>query len=215
VFCQNFDISQTDNGRLVEPEQLADIMLALQSRGCHNINLVTPTHVVPQILAAVDIAAGRGLRLPLVYNTGGYDSPEALALLDGVIDIYMPDMKYADAETAQRYSKIPNYPDINQAAVREMHRQVGVLQMDASGIATRGLLIRHLVLPNGIAGSREILRFIAEELSPDTYVNIMDQYRPAYQTSRYPELNRRTRLAEFRQAVDAASELGLWRLDRG
>ncbi len=214
VFCQNFDISQADNGRLVEPEQLADIMLSLQSRGCHNINLVTPTHVVPQILSAVDIAAGRGLMLPLVYNTGGYDSPEALALLDGVIDIYMPDMKYAESEVAQRYSKVPNYLATNWEGVREMHRQVGDLQLDASGIATRGLLIRHLVLPDDIAGSKQILRFISEEVSPDTYVNVMDQYRPAYQTFRYPELNRRTRKAEFREVVDAASHLGLWRLDR-
>jgi putative pyruvate formate lyase activating enzyme len=212
-FCQNHDISQTDNGDLVEPEQLAAIMLELQSLGCHNINLVSPTHVVPQILAAVLIAAKAGLRLPLVYNCGGYDSLAMLKLLDGVVDIYMPDMKYADAATAQRYSQIPNYPQVNQAAVREMHRQVGDLEINERGLATRGLLVRHLVLPNGLAGTAEIVRFLATEISRNTYVNIMDQYRPAYRAGQYPELNRPITRAEYQAAVRLALDAGLHRLD--
>jgi putative pyruvate formate lyase activating enzyme len=212
-FCQNHDISQTDNGDLVEPEQLAAIMLELQSSGCHNINLVSSTHVVPQILAAVLIAARAGLHLPLVYNCGGYDSLAMLKLLDGVVDIYMPDMKYADAEIAQRYSGIPNYPQANQAAVREMHRQVGDLQLDDRGVATRGLLVRHLVLPNGLAGTAEIVRFLATEISPHTYLNVMDQYRPAYRAAQYPELNRPITRAEYQTAVRLALDAGLHRLD--
>jgi putative pyruvate formate lyase activating enzyme len=161
-YCQNFDISQTDVGEDASPRELAAAMLELQERGCHNINLVSPSHVVAQILAAVLVAAQKGLRLPLVYNTGGYDSLTALHLLEDVIDIYMPDMKYASAKVGQKYSKIQNYPQINQAAVKEMHRQVGDLQTNEQGIAKRGLLVRHLVLPNGLAGSEEIVRFLAD-----------------------------------------------------
>ncbi|MCK4315890.1 MAG: radical SAM protein, partial [Anaerolineae bacterium] len=182
-FCQNYDISQLGHGQKIEPEELAAMMLSLQAQGCHNINLVSPTHVVPQILAAVLIAAQAGLSLPLVYNTGGYDSLAALALLYGVVDIYMPDMKYANAETAQKYSKVKAYPTVNQAAVKEMYRQVGDLVLDENGIALRGLLVRHLVLPDELAGTAEIARFLAEEVSRDTYINIMDQYRPCYKAA--------------------------------
>lgn len=213
-FCQNSDISQTPDGLEVEPEELAGMMLDLQDRGCHNINLVSPSHVVPQIMAALLVAAERGLRLPLVYNTGGYDSLEMLRLLDGVVDIYMPDMKYADADTARRYSKVVNYPEVNQSAVREMHRQVGDLEVDSTGVATRGLLVRHLVLPNHLAGTDEILRFLAEEISQQTYLNLMDQYRPAYKAAEYPALDRPTTRDEYRDAVRLALTTGLHRLDK-
>jgi putative pyruvate formate lyase activating enzyme len=212
-FCQNYDISQTDAGHAVEPEDLASIMLDLQAQGCHNVNLVSPSHVVPQIIAATLIAAQAGLRLPLVYNTGGYDSMAMLGLLDGVVDIYMPDMKFADAETARRYSKVANYPRVNQAAVREMHRQVGDLQIDESGLATRGLLVRHLVLPGDLAGTGEIVRFLAGQISPNTYLNLMDQYRPAYKARHFLELNRGISVQEYAAAVRLAEEAGLRRLD--
>lgn len=213
-YCQNHDISQTDAGQEVEPEELAGMMLALQALGCHNINLVSPSHVVPQIMAAVLIAAHAGLKLPMVYNTGGYDSLSMLKLLDGVIDIYMPDMKYGDPQIARKFSKIRNYPQINRQAVKEMHRQVGDLQIDASGIARRGLLVRHLVLPAGLAGTQEIVRFLAEEISRNTYLNIMDQYRPTYKAHLYPEINRRITSKEYQEAVDMASKAGLHRLDK-
>jgi putative pyruvate formate lyase activating enzyme len=212
-YCQNHDISQTDAGDEVEPEDLAVIMLELQASGCHNINLVSPTHVVPQILAAVLIAAQAGLRLPLVYNTGGYDSVTTLRLLEGVIDIYMPDMKYTNAEIAMRYSKIRDYPEINRAAVREMHRQVGDLQIDECGLATRGILVRHLVLPNNLAGTGEILRFLAEEISLNTYLNLMDQYHPAYNAHLYPKLNRPIKSQEYEIVVNQARTAGMIRLD--
>ncbi len=212
-YCQNHDISQTGSGYEVEPEQLASIMLELQAQGCHNINFVSPSHVVPQIMAAVLIAAEAGLRLPLVYNTGGYDSMAMLGLLDGVIDIYMPDMKYADAEVARRYSKIADYPQINQAAVREMHRQVGDLQINDVGLAVRGVLVRHLVLPDNLAGTGDIARFLATEISPKTYLNLMDQYRPEYKAHHLPELNRRITRDEYKNAVQIARDAGLERLD--
>lgn len=212
-FCQNYEISQLGAGVEVEPEEIAAMMLRLQALGCHNINFVSPSHVVAPILAATLIAARAGLRVPLVYNTGGYDSPEALALLDGVVDIYMPDMKYADATRARQYSKIRDYPAINRAAVKEMHRQVGDLQMDERGVALRGLLVRHLILPEDLAGTREILRFLAEEIYPNTYLNLMDQYRPCYKAQEYPELNRRITREEFARAVQWAEEFGLTRLD--
>lgn len=213
-YCQNHDISQTDRGDEMEPEQIARIMLELQTMGCHNINFVSPSHVVPQILAAVLIAAQAGLRIPLVYNTGGYDSMAMLELLDGVIDIYMPDMKYSDPATARKYSKIRDYPQINQAAVKEMHRQVGDLIIDDKGVAQRGLLVRHLVLPDGFAGTEEVVRFLADEISPDTYLNLMDQYRPAYKSHLYPEVNRGLTSEEYQSAVEAATAAGLNRLDR-
>lgn len=214
VFCQNFEISQVGSGREVEPEELAEIMLRLQDAGCHNINLVSPTHVVPQIIAAVLIAVQAGLRLPLVYNSGGYDSLEMLALLDGIVDIYMPDMKYGDDETARRFSKVPRYVEVNRAAVREMQRQVGDLQLDEQGIARRGLLVRHLVLPKQLAGTEKVLQFLAEEISKNVYLNLMDQYHPAYQSGNYAELNRPITTQEYQQAVAAARRWGLVRLDQ-
>ncbi|MDD5467475.1 MAG: 4Fe-4S cluster-binding domain-containing protein [Anaerolineales bacterium] len=214
-YCQNHEISQVDAGEELEPEALAEIMLTLQAGGCHNINLVSPSHVVPQILAATLTAAEAGLRLPLVYNSGGYDALETLRWLDGVIDIYMPDMKYASAQIGLHYSKIRNYPEVNQTAVREMHRQVGDLQLDAEGIAQRGLLVRHLVLPNKLAGTAEIVRFIAEEISTDTYLNIMDQYRPTFHASQFPKVNRRVTREEMQEAVQHARQAGLHRLDSG
>jgi putative pyruvate formate lyase activating enzyme len=213
-YCQNHDISQTDRGDEVEPDQIARMMLELQSLGCHNINFVSPSHVVPQILAAVLIAAQAGLRIPLVYNTGGYDSLAMLRILDGVIDIYMPDMKYSDPNIARRYSKIRNYPQVNQTAVKEMYHQVGDLILDHQGIAQRGLLVRHLVLPESLAGTDEVVRFLSEEISPNTYLNLMDQYHPAYKAHAYPELNRRLTNQEYKQAVDAARSAGLNRLDQ-
>lgn len=214
VFCQNWEISQGGVGAEVEPAELAAMMLELQAIGCHNINLVTPSHVVAQILEALAIAAEAGLRLPLVYNTGGYDSPEALALLDGVIDIYMPDMKYGDSELAHRYSHVRDYVRVNRAAVGEMHRQVGDLSLDEDGIATRGLLVRHLVLPGDIAGTEEVLTFLAREIGPNTYLNLMDQYRPCHRAADNPPLGRPLAPAEYRRALEVAGRLGLHRLDR-
>jgi putative pyruvate formate lyase activating enzyme len=211
-YCQNASISQAGEGAPLAPEQLASLMLDLQDRGCHNINFVSPSHVVPQILVATLIAAQAGLRVPLVYNTGGYDSLDTLALLDGVVDIYMPDMKYAHAEIAESYSGVTDYPRINQAAVREMHRQVGDLALDERGVAQRGLLVRHLVLPAGLAGTAEIVRFLAT-LSPDTYLNVMDQYRPCYEADTLPPLDRRITRDEYQEALRLAHEAGLHRLD--
>ncbi len=214
VFCQNWDISWKGRGEERTAAELAEIMLNLQAVGCHNINLVSPSHVVAQILAALVIAADEGLRLPLVYNSGGYDSPEALRLLDGVVDIYMPDTKYGDPDLAKKYSHTPDYVRVNQAAVREMHAQVGDLKLNADGIAERGLLVRHLVLPNGIAGTEQVMQFLAREISPDTYVNVMDQYRPAYRAGEYPELDRMITAAEYEAALEAARKAGLRRIDR-
>jgi putative pyruvate formate lyase activating enzyme len=190
------------------------MMLELQAQGCHNINLVSPSHVVAQILAAINIAAKRGLCLPLVYNTGGYDSPEALALLDGVIDIYMPDMKYGDSAIARKHSKVRNYVEVNQVAVREMHRQVGDLTVDENGLAQRGLLVRHLVLPENLADTEKVLAFIASEISRNTYLNLMDQYRPCYQAEEYPPLDRPITSKEYRAALALAEQHGLHRLER-
>jgi putative pyruvate formate lyase activating enzyme len=212
VFCQNFEISQQDGGRIVSARELAGMMLELQRMGCHNINFVTPTHQVPQILRALPIALNGGLRVPLVYNCGGYESLETLRLLDGAFDIYMPDFKYADAGVAKRYSKVENYPEVARVAFREMHRQVGDLSLDSRGIARRGLLVRHLVLPNNLAGTGEVVRFLAG-LSKDTYVNIMDQYRPCYRAHEYPPLARRPTRAEFEEAFRLARDAGLHRLD--
>ena len=213
-YCQNHDISQNDSGELVEPERLAAMMLELQNHGCHNINFVSPSHVVPQILAGLYIAAEAGLRLPLVYNTGGYDSLATLQFLDGVIDIYMPDMKYSDTKNARRYSKIPHYPQVNRTALGEMQRQVGDLQINTQGVAERGLLVRHLVLPNELAGTKEIVRFLAQEISPNTYLNLMDQYRPAYYARNFPELMRSITSQEYQSALQMAHDAGLRRLDK-
>ncbi|HDQ74025.1 MAG TPA: radical SAM protein [Chloroflexi bacterium] len=213
-FCQNYDISQSGQGRAFHPEELAQIMLSLQEKGCHNVNLVSPTHVVAPILEALLIATEAGLRQPLVWNTGGYDSLATLDLLDGVVDIYMPDMKYADTEIAYKYSRVENYPAVNQAAVEEMHRQVGDLRLDDNGIALRGLLLRHLVLPKGLAGTGEIARFLAEEISPDTYINLMAQYRPCYKAHQLPPLDRSITPKEYEHALQQAREAGLHRFDR-
>lgn len=213
VYCQNWEISQRGEGEPVSNERLADIMLRLQAAGCHNINFVSPSHVVAQILAALDIAAGRGLRLPLVYNTGGYDSAAALALLDGVIDIYMPDIKYGTPEPGRTYSHARDYQAVNFAVVREMHRQVGDLVLGPDGLARRGLLVRHLVLPGGLAGTEAVLRFLAEEISPATYLNLLTQYRPCYKAGAYPELDHRPSREDFRAAFAAANRYGLSRLD--
>lgn len=211
VFCQNSEISQSALGEVVDAARLASIMLALQDYGCHNVNFVSPTHVVPQILEALPIAIEKGLRLPIVYNSGGYESLEVLRLLDRVVDIYMPDAKYGDDEAGEKYSAVSQYWNWNRKVLKEMHRQVGILQTDSSGVALKGLLIRHLVLPNGLAKSETVLRFIAEGLSPDSYVNIMDQYRPCYHAGSYPELRRRLTVAEYEGAVRIARSLGLHR----
>jgi putative pyruvate formate lyase activating enzyme len=212
-YCQNHEISQTNGGFEIGSQELASIMLDLQAAGCHNINLVSPSHVAPQILEAVLIATQQGLAIPLVYNTGGYDSLEMLHLLDGIIDIYMPDMKYADPQVARRYSKVRDYPSVNQAAVVEMHRQVGDLVINERGLATRGLLIRHLVLPGNLSGTDKVVRFIASELSNNTYLNLMAQYHPDYRAHLLPELNRRITPMEYRTAVQWAHEAGMTRLD--
>jgi putative pyruvate formate lyase activating enzyme len=220
VFCQNFDISHLMEGREVEPRELASMMLALQRMGCHNINFVTPSHVVPQILEALDPAIHGGLRVPLVYNTGGYDALETLRLLDGIVDIYMPDLKCMDREVARTYLTAEDYPEIANAAIREMHRQVGDLILTShpsnasySGIALRGLLIRHLVMPNGLAGTDEAMRFLADEISRDTYVNVMAQYRPCGLADEHPAINRSITTAEYNAAVVSAIRAGIHRLD--
>jgi putative pyruvate formate lyase activating enzyme len=198
----------------VESEQLAAMMLSLQERGCHNINLVSPTHVVPYILEALELASAKGLHLPLVYNTGGYDATETLKLLDGIVDIYMPDMKYSDEKVAEELSGIKNYPEINRAAVREMHRQVGDLQLDKQGVAKRGLLVRHLVLPGGLAGSGEVVSFLTREISTNTYLNIMAQYHPCYKAFDKPELAHPLPRDDFDKVIELAHRHGLYRLDK-
>jgi len=213
LFCQNYTISHLGEGAEVSHERLADIMLSLQKAGCHNINLVTPTHQVPAIVRSVKIAAGKGLSLPLVYNCGGYESLATLELLDGIIDIYMPDFKYAEPAAAGRYSDAVDYPDRAREAIREMHRQVGDLVMDIHGIATRGLLVRHLVLPEGLAGTDKVVEFIAAEISRDTYLNIMDQYHPCYRADEHPPLDRRISTREYEDAVACARRAGIRRID--
>lgn len=208
-FCQNYSISQLGEGRILKAEELAGLMLYLERIGCHNINLVTPTHIVPQILEALLIAKEKGLKIPIVYNSGGYESVETLRLLEGVVDIYMPDAKYSN-DNALKYSKAPNYWEVNKKALLEMHRQVGDLLVE-NGIAKRGLLIRHLILPHRLAGSFEVLKFIAEKLSKDSYVNIMDQYYPSYKAFSYPELSRRITSQEYKEVVDFAKKMGLYR----
>ncbi len=214
VFCQNYTISQSGEGFPVSGEELARMMLSLQAKGCHNINLVSPTHVVPYILDALELAVGMGLYLPLVYNSGGYDSLETLKLLDGIVDIYMPDMKYSDEEIAEELSEVKDYPSVNKAAVKEMHRQVGDLRMDRQGIAHRGLLVRHLVLPGGLAGTREVVRFLAREVSTNTYLNIMAQYHPCYKAFDIQSLARPVSGQEVQEAIDLAHQQGLYRPDK-
>ena len=213
LYCQNYTISHLGEGAEISHERLADIMLSLQEAGCHNINLVTPTHQVPGIVRSVKIASDKGLSLPLVYNCGGYESLAAIALLDGIIDIYMPDFKYADPAAAERYSDAVDYPERAREAIREMHRQVGDLVMDERGIATRGLLVRHLVLPEGLAGTEEVVEFIAAEISPHTYLNVMDQYHPCDRACEHPFLNRRIGVREYEDALACARRAGMTRID--
>ncbi len=212
VFCQNYGISHSSQGMELSAGQLAAIMVSLQKQGCHNINFVTPSHVVPQILAALPPAVDKGLSVPLVYNSSGYDLVEALELLDGVIDIYLPDFKFWKKDTAARYAGAPDYPARAKAAIREMYRQVGDLRIDEDGIASKGLLVRHLVMPGGLAETREIVKFPAE-LSTDTYVNIMEQYRPEGRAAEFPDLARPLEHEEYEEALALARQAGLHRLD--
>jgi putative pyruvate formate lyase activating enzyme len=214
LFCQNFEISHQGLGAEVSDAELAACMLDLQGQGCHNINFVSPSHVVPQILAAVELAAGSGLSIPLVYNTGGYDRVETLRLLDGVIDIYMPDFKFWDPGLGREACGAPDYPETARQALAEMHRQVGDLVIDERGIARRGLLVRHLVLPGGRAGTREIMRFIAQTISPGTYVNVMSQYRPCGRANEVAGLETTLSADDYRRALAAAVAEGIARLDR-
>lgn len=213
-FCQNWEIAHRGDGSYLSDESLGRMMADVQGIGCHNINLVTPTHVVPNIVQALRTAIRLGLRVPLVYNCGGYEPVEILKLLDGIVDIYLPDFKYTDGAMSEKYSSgARDYPEVAEAAHLEMHRQVGELVVDEDGIALRGLMIRHLVLPNGIAGTKKFVEFVAQKLTRSTYVNIMAQYRPEHQAFKYPELARRITAAEYAQAVAWAREAGLTRLD--
>ena len=212
-FCQNYEISHQKKGREVEPEQMAEMMIHLSEKGCHNINFVTPSHVVPQILEALACAVEMGLRVPLVYNTGGYDKPETLKLLDGVFDIYMPDFKFWEEKWADRYCGAPDYRDVVITAVKEMYSQVGDLVTDQQGVAVRGLLVRHLVMPGDVSGTERIMDFLAGEISTNTYVNVMDQYRPCGRAHKDAFVNRRLSSEEFRRAMDAAIRAGLKRID--
>lgn len=211
VFCQNYDISHLGEGDAVSGLDVARCMVALQKHGCHNINFVTPTHFVPQVVSALPAAIEIGLRVPLVYNCGGYESLAVIKLLEGIFDIYMPDAKFADPDVARKYCNAPDYPEIVRTVLKEMHRQVGVLTLNREGIAERGVLIRHLVMPEGLAGTEELMQFISRELSPDSYVNIMAQYHPHYKAAHYPELNRRITTSEYYEALAAARNAGLHR----
>ena len=221
VFCQNWDISQRSAGSEHTADQIAHLMLNLQGRGCHNINFVTPEHVVPQVLEAVATAIPRGLQIPIVYNTSGYDSVDSLRLLDGIVDIYMPDFKFWKRETAKRLAKAPDYPERARQAVLEMHRQVGPLKFAPSGLARRGVLVRHLVMPEQLDETTAIFRWLAQKVSPDTYVNIMGQYHPEYEVgtdtrggdTRY-QIDRRLSKDELLKAIKAAHDARLWRLDK-
>lgn len=212
-FCQNYDISHDADGGEVEPKDLAVMMLSLQRRGCHNINFVTPSHVIPQILQALIFAIEHGLNVPLVYNTGGYDRIETLKLLAGIFDIYMPDFKFWDETWADKFCHAPDYRKIAVAAIKEMHHQVGDLVVDESGIAVKGLLVRHLVMPNNVANTGEIMTFLAAKISRDTYVNVMDQYHPCGKAIGDPAINRRITRNEYMKALHFAKEAGLHRLD--
>jgi putative pyruvate formate lyase activating enzyme len=216
VFCQNFEISQLAEGRELDAGQLATVMLRLQEAGCHNINFVTPEHIVPQILEALPTAIAAGLQLPLVYNTGAYDSLESIQLLDGVVDIYMPDFKLWDIQHCASYLRASDYAEAARAAIKAMHQQVGLLRMDEDGLALRGVLVRHLVMPGMLADTDAVLRWLATELSPDTYVNLMDQYHPAYKAEtdpKFAQIDRSLSCAEYSEALELATAVGLWRLD--
>jgi putative pyruvate formate lyase activating enzyme len=211
VFCQNYDISHLGKGERITSSEMAKAMFKLQEVGCHNINFVTPTHYAPQIVASLPEAIEMGLSLPLVYNCSGYESIEVIRLLEGVIDIYMPDAKYMDEKFSKQFSDAPDYPEIIRKVLREMHRQVGDLKTNAQGIAEKGLLIRHLVMPGGIASSQAVLKFIAEEISSHSYVNIMDQYRPEYQAYEYSEISRRITRKEYLEVIQMAKRFHLYR----
>ena len=211
VFCQNYDISHMGKGEPITSSEMARAMVRLQEMGCHNINFVTPTHYAPQIVASLPEAIEMGLRLPLVYNCSGYESMEVIRLLEGVIDIYMPDAKYMDERSSKQLSNAPDYPEVIKKVLMEMHRQVGDLKTNSKGIAERGLLIRHLVMPGGVASSEAILKFIAEEISPHSYVNIMDQYRPEYRAYEHPEISRRITRKEYLEAIQIAKGFHLYR----
>jgi putative pyruvate formate lyase activating enzyme len=214
VFCINWKISQGGEGRSRTIEDMAEMMLHLQKIGCHNINLVTPTHYSPHIVLATDIAAGKGLRLPLVYNTCGWERLEIIKRLDGIIDIYLPDFKYSDGKMAAKYSSgSDTYPEITKAALLEMHRQVGVAKPAQDGLMYRGLMIRHLVMPNRVSGTKKVIEWIAENLPKDTYFNLMSQYRPMYKAFEYPEISRRITRKEYNDALKWAKEAGLTNLD--
>ena len=221
VFCQNWELSQRREGRELEAAEIGAIMLRLQEQGCHNINFVTPEHVVPQVIEAIAAALPQGLRIPIVYNTSGYDSLESLRLLEGLVDIYMPDFKFWSEEAGGKLARAWDYPEVARSALSEMHRQVGVLRLGADGLARRGVLVRHLVMPEQSQESAAIFRWLAEELSPDTYVNIMDQYHPDHQVGRkkrsgrpeFASIDRRPSRAELDAALEAAREAGLWRFD--
>jgi putative pyruvate formate lyase activating enzyme len=211
IFCQNYDISHLGNGEPMTSSDMARVMVRLQEMGCHNINFVTPTHYAPQIVASLPEAIEKGLRLPIVYNCSGYESIEVIRLLEGVVDIYMPDAKYMDGKYSKQFSNAPDYPEIIKEVLKEMHRQVGDLTANSKGIAERGLLIRHLVMPHGVASSEAVFRFIAEEISVHSYVNIMDQYRPEYRAHECPEINRRITQKEYQEATQWAKRYQLYR----
>lgn len=212
-FCQNYDISHLKEGEEVEPEHMAAMMIQLAERGCHNINFVTPTHVVPQLLEGLILAVGQGLEIPLVYNSSGYDKKGTLEILDGIFDIYMPDFKFWDEKWADRYCQAPDYRQVATVAIKEMHRQVGDLLTDDQGLAFKGLLVRHLVMPQNIAGTDKVMDFLAKEISPNTYVNVMDQYRPCGEAHKDEFINHHLSSQDFRSATDAARKAGLTRLD--
>jgi len=211
IFCQNYDISHQGRGDRITTSEMVRAMVKLQEMGCHNINFVTPTHYAPQIVASLPEAIERGLRLPIVYNCSGYDSIEVIKLLEGIVDIYMPDAKYMDEKFSKRFSNAQDYPEVIKKVLKEMHRQVGDLKINSLGIAERGLLIRHLVMPGGVASSEAVLKFIAEEISVHSYVNIMDQYRPEYKASEYPEINRRIAHKEYLETIQVARRFHLYR----
>ncbi len=210
-FCQNYDISHLSSGEIVSSSDAARLMVRLQQEGCHNINFVTPTHYVPQIVAALPEAIELGLGIPIVYNCSGYESVDVIRLLRGVVDIYMPDVKFMEGKYSKRFANAPDYPEIARKVLVEMHRQVGDLAINSAGIAERGLLVRHLVMPEGTSSTEAVLRFIAEEISIHSYVNIMDQYRPEYRAHEYPEIGRRITHKEYLEAVQTAKRFGLYR----
>jgi len=214
TFCQNYEISHMGEGAEIEAEELAAIMIQLQNKGCHNINLVTPTHVVPQILEALFLAVENGLTIPIVYNSSGYDRASTLQLLQGIVDIYMPDFKFWDTQWADRYCHAPDYRDMAVSAFKEMYAQVGDLVIDSSGVAERGLLVRHLVMPHGVSGTKEVMEFLSTEISPNTYVNVMDQYRPCGTADQDEYIDRRISAREYSEALQWAQDAGLKRLDQ-